>query len=44
MQSKEAEVINEGQVDFITFKNLVEDLTGTPFEEIYNDYLNSGDE
>lgn len=26
-------------MDFTTFSNLVEEITGTPLEEIYKDYL-----
>ncbi len=33
----------EGQMDFITFKDFVEQITGTSFEKIYKDALLHGE-
>ena len=32
----------EGNMDFISFKELVEQITGTSLEEVYEDYLLHG--
>lgn len=33
----------DGQVEFITFRELVEQITGVPFEDIYKNFILQGE-
>lgn len=41
MKDKDIKPI-EGDMDFITFKELVEEVTGSSFETVYKDWVNQG--
>lgn len=41
MKDKERQLI-EGNMDFISFKEFVELVTGTSFDEVYKDFLLNG--
>lgn len=34
--------IKEGDMNFITFKNLVEEVIGEPFDKVYKDWVDQG--
>ncbi len=43
MKNTELEPINEGEIDYIMFSELVQEITGTSLEQLCQNFINHGE-